>query len=247
MRDVSAFAEEVKVLQSEIELGLLSLDRPFCASVAARPARQAAPRPGGTRFFSVGRSHPDGALRAWEGIMKATGLNDSFPARPDESWMKRTRPACAWQRTQRARRHAHRRRGGRRHNRAWAHASPRADTAEAEVARGQVLAPTLTTFRDRAERCAHECVERVADQAGRKLDEAYLTLETARAVVSAAHAGLQLRSARIERLGARAHVRGRAGSARCSQPQRRRCGRMRQRSGSQNGARFHSRLSRAGA
>ena len=31
--------------------------------------------------------------------MMATGLNDSFPARPDESWMKRTRPACAWQRT----------------------------------------------------------------------------------------------------------------------------------------------------
>jgi len=99
VRDVSAFAEEVKVLQSEIELGLLSLDRPFCAGVTARPARQAAPRPGGTRFFSVGRSHPDGALRAGEGIMKATGLNDSFPARPDESWMKRTRPACAWQRT----------------------------------------------------------------------------------------------------------------------------------------------------
>ena len=42
----------------------LSLDPPFCAGVASRPARQAAPRPAGPRFFPAWRSHPDGALRA---------------------------------------------------------------------------------------------------------------------------------------------------------------------------------------
>ena len=45
----------------------LSLDPPLCAGVASRPAHKDAPRPGGTRFFSVGRFHPDGALRAGKG------------------------------------------------------------------------------------------------------------------------------------------------------------------------------------
>jgi imidazolonepropionase-like amidohydrolase len=49
------------------------------------------------------------------------------------------------------------------------------------AARGQVLVPTLTTFHDLAERFAQQWVPRLVDQAKRQLDEAYLTLEAARA------------------------------------------------------------------
>lgn len=43
------------------EKGCLNLDLPFRAGVASCRARQAAPRPGGPRFFSAGRPHPDAA------------------------------------------------------------------------------------------------------------------------------------------------------------------------------------------
>jgi imidazolonepropionase-like amidohydrolase len=49
------------------------------------------------------------------------------------------------------------------------------------AADGQVLVPTLTTFHDLAERFAQQWVPRLVDQAKRQLDEAYLTLEAARA------------------------------------------------------------------
>jgi imidazolonepropionase-like amidohydrolase len=49
------------------------------------------------------------------------------------------------------------------------------------TAHGQVLVPTLTTFHDLAERFAQQWVPRLVDQAKRQLDEAYLTLEAARA------------------------------------------------------------------
>jgi imidazolonepropionase-like amidohydrolase len=49
------------------------------------------------------------------------------------------------------------------------------------AAHGQVLVPTLTTFHDLAERFAQQWVPRLVDQAKRQLDEAYLTLEAARA------------------------------------------------------------------
>jgi imidazolonepropionase-like amidohydrolase len=59
------------------------------------------------------------------------------------------------------------------------HHAPELLTAMAE--RGQVLVPTLTTFHDLAERFAHEWVPRLVDQAKRQLEDAYLTLEAARA------------------------------------------------------------------
>jgi imidazolonepropionase-like amidohydrolase len=59
------------------------------------------------------------------------------------------------------------------------HRAPELLAAMAE--RGQVLVPTLTTFHDLAERFAHEWVPRLVDQAKRQLDDAYLTLEAARA------------------------------------------------------------------
>ncbi len=59
------------------------------------------------------------------------------------------------------------------------HRAPELLSAMAE--RGQVLVPTLTTFHDLAERFAHQWVPRLVDQAKRQLDDAYLTLEAARA------------------------------------------------------------------
>jgi imidazolonepropionase-like amidohydrolase len=59
------------------------------------------------------------------------------------------------------------------------HHAPELLAAMAE--RGQVLVPTLTTFHDLAERFSHDWVPRLVDQAKRQLEDAYLTLEAARA------------------------------------------------------------------
>ncbi len=62
----------------------LSLEPPFCAGVASRPTRQAAPRPAGLRFFPAWRTPPGRCAPCGEGIIQAPGLHDPFPARPDD-------------------------------------------------------------------------------------------------------------------------------------------------------------------
>ena len=58
---------------------ILNLDPPFCAGVASRPARQAAPRPGWARFFSFGVVPPGRCAPCGEGIMKATSRHNPSP------------------------------------------------------------------------------------------------------------------------------------------------------------------------
>ncbi len=62
----------------------LSLEPPFCAGVAARRARQAAPRPGGLRFFGLWWSPPRRCAPCGDGAPQATGLRGPIPTRPDD-------------------------------------------------------------------------------------------------------------------------------------------------------------------
>ena len=52
---------------------------PFRAGVASRPARQAAPRPGGACSALPGRPHPDGALRAGKRSSRPPACTTSSP------------------------------------------------------------------------------------------------------------------------------------------------------------------------
>src|SRR6187401_2694744 len=54
------------------------------AGVASRPARQAAPRPGGPHFFGLLEGPPGRCAPRGEEVEQAPGLPDSLPARPDD-------------------------------------------------------------------------------------------------------------------------------------------------------------------
>lgn len=198
VRDVGAFDDEALLLRRAIELGLVEGPRLLtCARIVSATA------PGGLAFRTM-YEEADGPwemrravrrqLRRGADFVKlmSTGARSVEREDPEPAQMTREELAAIVDEAHRiglrVAAHAEGLEGTRyaieegvdtvEHGLAL-HRDPALLARMAEA--GQVLVPTLSTFHDLAERFAHEWVPRLVDQAERQLEEAYTTLDAARA------------------------------------------------------------------
>ena len=198
VRDVGSFDDEAIVLRTAIELGLSRGPR---LRTCGRIISATAP---GTRIFGTMYHEADGPWAMRQAVREnlkrgadfikfmSTGARSVERENPEPAQMTREEISAlideAHRLGLRVAAHAEGLEGTR-----WAvlegvdtvehgfalHREP--ELLDHMVEHGQVLVPTLTTFHDLAERFAHLFAPTLVEQAKRQLQEAYLTLEAARA------------------------------------------------------------------